>query len=160
MSAREPMSIVIAIDTDDYSGNFEREMCAFITGVVGDCNVGLEQTLRAEEELGSTVHEWFQDHLVHEPDDSDCCRPASIWQPPQWHSVAIFVDVVPPKEIMDVIIERAKMFAEERPDRRSWQPEQRTLKLSGVRILEPQLVERSVIRMEVVGHTETATYPI
>lgn len=30
------------IDTDSYSGNFEREMCAYITGQIGDCCVGDE----------------------------------------------------------------------------------------------------------------------
>lgn len=31
------------IDTDSYSGNFEREMCAYITGHIGDCLVGFEE---------------------------------------------------------------------------------------------------------------------
>ncbi|MCY8499753.1 hypothetical protein P8917_09350 [Bacillus atrophaeus] len=31
------------IDTNSYSGNFEREMCAYLTGHIGDCQVGFEE---------------------------------------------------------------------------------------------------------------------
>lgn len=30
------------IDTDQYAGNFERELTAYCTGIVGDCHVGEE----------------------------------------------------------------------------------------------------------------------
>ncbi|KKK83825.1 hypothetical protein LCGC14_2789530, partial [marine sediment metagenome] len=33
-------SWIFIIDTDSYAGNFEREMCAYITGRVGECGVG------------------------------------------------------------------------------------------------------------------------
>ena len=33
---------LFVIDTDSYSGNFEREMCAYCTGQIGDCEVGIE----------------------------------------------------------------------------------------------------------------------
>ena len=36
-------SYTIIIDTDEYSGNFEREMCAYCTGQVGECEVGEEE---------------------------------------------------------------------------------------------------------------------
>lgn len=31
---------IFIIDTDSYAGNFERELTAYITGVVGGCEVG------------------------------------------------------------------------------------------------------------------------
>jgi hypothetical protein len=31
---------VFIIDTEQYAGNFEREMCAYCTGILGDCEVG------------------------------------------------------------------------------------------------------------------------
>ncbi|HWY34086.1 MAG TPA: hypothetical protein VNX68_05525, partial [Nitrosopumilaceae archaeon] len=34
--------IKFIIDTDSYSGNFERQMCAYSTGQLGDCEVGEE----------------------------------------------------------------------------------------------------------------------
>ena len=33
---------MIIIDTDTYAGNFERELCAYVTGIVRDCEVGIE----------------------------------------------------------------------------------------------------------------------
>ena len=30
------------VDTDSYAGNFEREMCAYMTGHIGECSVGEE----------------------------------------------------------------------------------------------------------------------
>ena len=35
-------SKMIIIDTDTYAGNFERELCAYVTGIVRDCEVGIE----------------------------------------------------------------------------------------------------------------------
>ena len=32
----------VLIKTDSYAGNFEREMCAHVTGHVGECEVGEE----------------------------------------------------------------------------------------------------------------------
>jgi hypothetical protein len=29
------------VDTDSYAGNFERCMCAYMTGQIGECEVGL-----------------------------------------------------------------------------------------------------------------------
>jgi hypothetical protein len=34
--------LLFVVDTDTYAGNFEREMCAYITGQVGECEVGEE----------------------------------------------------------------------------------------------------------------------
>ena len=36
------------VDTDTYAGNFEREMCAFMTGITGACGVGKEEVLIEE----------------------------------------------------------------------------------------------------------------
>jgi len=33
---------IFVIDTDTYAGNFERPMCAYMTGRVGECGVGEE----------------------------------------------------------------------------------------------------------------------
>lgn len=44
-------SYTFVIDTDKYSGNFCREMCAYITGVVGDCGVGDDEQKKFFEEM-------------------------------------------------------------------------------------------------------------
>lgn len=94
MTAKNVTSVVVAIDTDQYSGNFEREMCAFITGQIGECGVGLKFIDEAQEELSEiplnvvgdesikTIHDWIDCHIAVEMDDRRCSRPASIWPTP------------------------------------------------------------------------------
>lgn len=33
----------LIIETDSYAGNFEREMCAYVVGHIGDCEVGEDE---------------------------------------------------------------------------------------------------------------------
>jgi len=242
MSAENPNSVVVAIDTTDYSGNFEREMCAFLTGVVGDCCVGDELTEEALEEIPERELEWITTHIVHESDEHGLARPTSIWTTPGWYcngmgghyrddpsteaqaaidlyksleayhgaqlkmandrlesgdfeaendrgawtkeaceqtkkrieavlneakqkkaphkwpaylSVAIFFDEIPPKEVMDVLIERAKLFASHRPDWESYNGKKKELTITSVRVLEPELVKPRKI-----NHTEVARYEV
>ena len=189
MSVENVTSVVVAIDTNEYAGNFEREMCAFVTGQVGECGVGEELVKEAQEELAqdtfNNTGEWIEEHIVSEPDDSDCpcCRPCSIWPTPgrvnngsgahfneqelpkeyswqgvhwpAYESVAIFFDEVPPKEVMEVIVERAKRFATERPDWKSWKGEKKSLTVIGVRVLEPKLIKPRQIE-----HVEVARYEV
>ena len=189
MAAGQVTSVVVAIDTTDYSGNFEREMCAFVTGQVGECGVGDGLIEEAQEELAQDTFnntlEWIEDHIVQEADDSDCpcLRPCSIWPTPgrvnngsggrfneqelpkedswqgvhwpAYESVGIFFDEVPPKEVMEVIVERAKRFAAERPDWKSWKGEKKQLTIIGVRVLEPKL-----IKPRLVEHVEVARYEV
>jgi hypothetical protein len=73
---------VIVIDTEQYAGNFEREMCAFITGQYGECEVGKEIAESASECIGHLG--WWEENIADETDDRDVRRPASIWPTPGW----------------------------------------------------------------------------
>lgn len=76
---------VFVIDTTDYAGNFEREMCAYVTGVVGECEVGSEFAEMYEEEMKQEESIFFEylDHRCEE-DDHGFARPAAIWTTPGW----------------------------------------------------------------------------
>lgn len=67
------------IDTDKYSGNFEREMCAYLTGQIGDCGVGAEyrELFFKEESINF-------DNVINQPDDNGCYRPCYIESTPGW----------------------------------------------------------------------------
>lgn len=68
----------IIVDTDKYSGNFEREMCAYATGQVGECGVGDNI---AAEELPNIVHaDWWEDNVRQQYDG--CARPVGIYPTP------------------------------------------------------------------------------
>ena len=81
---QNPTSKMLIIDTEQYSGNFEREMCAFITGQIGECGVGRELADKYSHEIKHL--DWWEDNSCHQPDDSgiECMSPVSIVPTPGW----------------------------------------------------------------------------
>lgn len=75
-------SHVLVVDTNQYSGNFERQLCAYVTGQIGECGVGEEIANHYSNEI--TQLSWWNKHIVLEKDDSGCARPVSIWTTPGW----------------------------------------------------------------------------
>ncbi|MEE8383039.1 MAG: hypothetical protein V3R78_14315 [Thermodesulfobacteriota bacterium] len=75
---------LVVVDTDKYSGNFEREMSAYITGVVGECEVGLEEKNTARKELGEETIYWFVHNISQMPDEHNVSRPCAIRPTPGW----------------------------------------------------------------------------
>ena len=100
---------VFVIDTADYAGNFERQICAYATGCVGQCGVGHEMADVFLEETGLEPFE----NVCEEMDDHGCSRPASIWTSPNgdMNSVAIFFAERPDKAQVAMMMERAHRFA-------------------------------------------------
>jgi len=43
---------IFVIDTDYYAGNFERNLCAYATGYVGECGVGRQMAQQFYEDMG------------------------------------------------------------------------------------------------------------
>ena len=109
MSSEGPKKgFAFVIDTDSYAGNFEREMCAYLTGHVGECEVGEEYV---DEDLPMNF-----DNVLDVGDDHGCYRPVSIWMnepKTSYESVAIFFDTKPTQEQIDFMKERAKGFNDE-----------------------------------------------
>jgi len=76
---------IFIIDTDSYAGNFEREMCAYLTGVVGECGVGEEMANLYDKEVNTDgLESVFIDYLDFRPDDHGCARPAFLWTTKGW----------------------------------------------------------------------------
>lgn len=64
----------LVINTDSYAGNFEREMCAYVTGEVGECEVGSDQAALFNAAHGDIFH----DVVISKPDEHGCWRPVEI----------------------------------------------------------------------------------
>lgn len=62
------------IDTDTYTGNFERELCAFVTGATGECRVGFEF-----EDINSPIA-----GITYVLDDDSVERPCNIEPNPNY----------------------------------------------------------------------------
>lgn len=73
---------IFVVDTEQYSGNFERDLCGYITGTVGDCEVGDDMAAIFKEETGYVDESPF--HVAQVPDEHGCCRPCKIWPTPGW----------------------------------------------------------------------------
>jgi hypothetical protein len=101
---------VFIIDTNEYAGNFEREMCAYVTGCVGECEVG-------EEFVDEETTQIFENFIKQVPDDDDCYRPCSTISSPNNkgnNSVAIYFENKPQNELITLMKVRANQFNEVR----------------------------------------------
>jgi len=78
------VNIYFVIDTNMYAGNFEREMCAYMTGQLGECGVGEEEAAAFEEEFDEDLRERMDDLIGSECDDRGCTRPVKIYPSPNW----------------------------------------------------------------------------
>lgn len=74
---------LFVIDTEDYAGNFERELCAFITGRVGECGVGDDCAVLFRQQVKDMGDEPFI-NIIEEADDHGCHRPCAIYPTPGW----------------------------------------------------------------------------
>lgn len=63
----------IVVDTDSYSGNFERNMCAFATAQIGDCGVGVEFV-----DSEHPFSQWWEMNIILNTDDNGVYRPVEI----------------------------------------------------------------------------------
>jgi len=130
----QPDRYLFVVDTDSYAGNFEREMCAYITGQTGECGVGEENTELAKQEIPDVVAQ-LEDLVEWVLDEHGCARPVAIFPNPRYgndgngnhallsdenkeqfpwpayNSVAIFFHSIPDSGLLDVMKERARDIA-------------------------------------------------
>ena len=108
------------IDTDEYAGNFEREMCAYVTGRVGDCQVGEDIAEKVRDEIEqSDFFDEIDRVVVTLPDDHGCHRPVSIGPTPGYsenQSVEIHLHDIPTDDLVDFFMTRALAFASQPHD--------------------------------------------
>lgn len=71
------------IDTNRYAGNFERDMCANVTGRYGDCEVGKEVAERVLSEVGGAL-DWTEEAICKTQDEHGVARPVRMEQTPRW----------------------------------------------------------------------------
>ena len=98
------------VDTDSYAGNFEREMTAYVTGVVGECNVGIDEAELFHDEMDLDL-----DELMYQKSDGTCYRPCAMENNPNalnydYNSVAMYF-LTDPCEYLDMLKERSLEYA-------------------------------------------------
>ena len=94
----------VIIQTNKYAGNFEREMCAFITGHIGECEVGkkfMNNITESEQKiLGDIMHK-----------GEGCLRPVDISNLNN-EAIEIYFYNKPSKESIEYMERAAKIYAE------------------------------------------------
>lgn len=147
---------IFVIDTDKYAGNFEREMCAYITGIFDDGGVAKEDAKVYAKEMGlefssiSGVNKNPLEKYIRFVDD----RPVNIYPNRRWYcdgtgnhyrrkdpkkyrcylnkrwpayaSVAIYLEKLPPEKILKFMKDRAEKFVKE-----YWLGESRSVDMFG-----------------------------
>lgn len=73
------MGYRFVIDTNKYAGNFERKMCAYITGQIGECGVGDKIAEIARCQISKDILKCLDNNIVFKPDEHGCCRPCEIY---------------------------------------------------------------------------------
>ena len=73
---------VFIIDTDSYSGNFNRELCAFVTGQLGECEVGDRETQEFFDSVSSSMFESFETSIERKPNDKGHYHPSDMYPTP------------------------------------------------------------------------------
>lgn len=90
----------LIIKTDSYAGNFERELCAWLTGTIGECGVG-------KELVEPDIEAMFENLMYQVTDDHGYYRPVSI-RFDDTNNLVIFFESSPSEQQMTVILERSK----------------------------------------------------
>jgi hypothetical protein len=125
---------IFVAHTNLYSGNFERQLTAYATGQVGECEVGDEYALEFNEEVDPDLAAQFSEMIKQVADeDNGCRRPTEIWPTPgrgnngygvhfdikddkkhhpAYESVAMFFSERPTDEMIALMKVRCHEFAE------------------------------------------------
>lgn len=111
---KEDIKYSIIIETDQYTGNFERELTAYCTGEIGDCEVG---ELEANEFIADFSDESpFSFDFDRVGDEYGCFRPVKMElnDDCQYNSLRIFIDQsgLPSVEELKLIYDRAVKYSE------------------------------------------------
>ena len=80
----DPKDYLFVIDTDKYAGNFETDMCAFITGRTGAFGTGQEMATLFNESMEEGAHNPFEDKVWAPADDNGQHSPVTAFPTPGW----------------------------------------------------------------------------
>jgi hypothetical protein len=125
----------LIIQTNEYAGNFERDLCAHCTGQIGDCGVGDDYIDKAvmkvfglndsfdADELEDYDEDYEEEEIIMSvADDHGCYRPCSIYQneAKAYNDVIIYFYNKPTAEQIKMVKDRAATFNEVRKTKRAW----------------------------------------
>lgn len=103
------------IDTDSYAGNFERELCAYITGVWDGNTHGKDQSDVFDKEMSGL--DLFEDVIYSiNADGEEWSAPQCLKIEPssgEYNSVGIYFNRKPTSKMIEIMKERSHKFSRE-----------------------------------------------
>ena len=108
---------ILCIDTNSYAGNFGREMCAYATGTVGDCEVGDREATAYLDKYEEPLE------TLPMPDEHGCYRPVAIQPTPGYvndgvgHDYKYDKDLPPTEEQNRIYREYKQAYQKDTVDR-------------------------------------------
>lgn len=163
---------IFVIDCTEYSGNYERQMTAYITNRYADCEVGKE----IADDISSELEE-FQDEIddliCFRTDEHGRYRPCEIIPTPGWinngmgvhtripsdeqspkgypayNSVGIFLYEIPSDKILNLFMERAKNYSNYITQKKKENPEKYKFESSngeveGFRLIKVETINKTL----------------
>jgi hypothetical protein len=132
----------IIVNTNEYTGNFEREFCAFTTGAIGECGVGDEESENYNVWAGQNKIkvDLLADYTDSMADDSGCHRPVSIYDDTgtgDYNDIIIYLSRPLSVKLWKVFEKRAALFTQDS----EW---------DSVQILGMRMVKRTIVVTDVV----------
>lgn len=102
----EETKYYLIINTNSYAGNFERELCAHLTGHVGECEVGSRL-------VDKDVHKIFEPYIGEGFEDG-CWRPVEMFRDfddnGAYNSLRISLNEPLPIELTQIIKDRCETY--------------------------------------------------
>lgn len=110
-------SFLFIINTDSYAGNFEREMCAYSTGIIGDCEVGDKQADDFIETFNKTICDLFERYIEQRPDEHGCYRSTEMYNNSptngnEYNSLVIYFEKQPTSDMITIMKKRSVEYGE------------------------------------------------
>ena len=159
---------VFLIKTDSYAGNFERALCGYITGMVGECGVGGLEAQVFYEEMGlvpdgadwdgvsveSIGEDWnnpFALIVAKRADEHGCCRPAGMCGgdcvsiPDHGTTTsAIFFSEKPNPELIQIMCDRAQKYCDDYCPNNPCEYDRHEIKIQGFELWEEQTKQQQL----------------
>jgi len=132
---------ILRIETDRYAGNFDKDMCAYITGLIDANNCGYEMAkIFKSDNVDESISEWFDDETIFIQDEHGAYRSVQMYGPPNYKSIEVRFCSLPTTEILDFIYNRACNFCNRDivPDRFNNYP---------TKIVKMELVKEDIVKI-------------
>lgn len=109
---KEEVKYRVVVCTNTFATNFEKELCAFVTGQIGECETGINRRFYQSAE----VREQFEKKMERRLCDDGNWGPVQT-SPADANSFELFFKEKPTQQMLDHIHEAINEFADEKKDK-------------------------------------------